>query len=492
MAQMVRAMLRLWPNPGDRVSPEQYTLIVVGTGFASSFYLLEYLKHAEPGARVLVLERGRRVDPAVKLSKRTTSDVLFDTISINRTPKKPWIQNIAFGGGSCWTGNTPRLHPNDFRTKSLYGVGEDWPISYDELEPYYARVEDTMCIAGAGEGPYPRSKPYPSRPHRFNAIDRLLAARYPGMHIHLPSARSSSEASGRPLCCASGVCSTCPIMAKFQVDLHMAKLYEDPRVTLRVDANVERVDVQNGQAVGVSYRTGDQEHYCKADLVAVGAHAIMTAFILLKSGFTDRALGHYLNEQISQDVRVDLAGIDNYDGGQAVTGLGLMFLDGAFRKTRPGCLMENWNVPWLRAEPGRWRQRGLLKFVFEDVPEYENHVAVSRDDPSKPEIFYPRHSAYMKAGLATVEPHMQEIASKLPIEAYQVRPIEGLGGSAHIQGTTRMGTDPAESVVDRTLRHHKIRNLLVLGSGCFPTCPAANPTLTLAALSMWAAERQFQ
>ncbi len=473
------------------MSPEDYTVIVVGTGFASSFFLLEYLKHAEPSARVLVLERGRRLEPTTRLKQRITSDVRFDDVSINRTPRKPWIQNIAFGGGSCWTGNTPRLHPNDFKTKSTYGVGQDWPIGYDELEPYYTRVEDVMCIAGASEGPYPRSKPYPSPPHRFNALDELLAARYPGMHIHLPSARASSERAGRPLCCASGICSTCPIMAKFQVDQHMTLPYEDPRVTLRLDANVEHVNLQGGQATGVSYSTAGRTYSVRSDLVAVGAHAIMTPFILLKSGFRDKALGHYLNEQISRDVRVDLQGVDNYDGGQAVTGLGLMFLDGAFRKTRPGCLVENWNVPWLRAEPGRWRQRGLLKFVFEDVPEYDNHVAVSREDPSKPELYYPRHSAYMKAGLSSVKQRMEELAAKLPIEGYDVRPIEGLGGSAHIQGTTRMGTDPAESVVNRTLRHHTARNLLVLGSGTFPTCPAANPTLTLSALSMWAAERLF-
>jgi choline dehydrogenase-like flavoprotein len=52
-----------------------------------------------------------------------------------------------------------------------------------------------------------------------------------------------------------------------------------------------------------------------------------------------------------------------------------------------------------------------------------------------------------------------------------------------------MGNDPSDSVVDRTLRHHKVRNLLVLGSGAFPTCPAANPTLTLSSLSTWAAAR---
>jgi choline dehydrogenase-like flavoprotein len=473
------------------VDSEHFGAIVVGTGFASSFFLLEYLRHAPADARVLVLERGKRLDPVWKLTQAVTSDVRFVDASINRTPQKGWVQNIAFGGGSCWTGNTPRMHPNDFRTRTLYGVGTDWPIDYDTLEPYYQRVEDVMCIAGGAEGPFRRSKPYPSPAHRLNALDDLLASRYPGKHIPMPSARSSSEKSGRPLCCANGVCSTCPIMAKFQVDLHMKPLYEDPRVTLRVESNVDRIDIQGDVAKGVHYVAGGKEHYVKGDLVAVGAHAIMTPFILLKSGLADRALGRYLNEQVSLDVQVNLDGVDNYGGGQAVTGLGVMFLDGDFRKQRAGCLLENWNVPWLRAEPGRWRHRGLFKFVFEDVPAFENHVSVAKEDPSKPAMYYPAHSAYMKAGFASVPRLMDELAGKLPIESFQLRPIEGLGGSAHIQGTTRMGTDPNDSVVDAKLLHHRVRNLAVLGGGAFPTCPAANPTLTLSALSMRAAEQLF-
>jgi choline dehydrogenase-like flavoprotein len=271
----------------------------------------------------------------------------------------------------------------------------------------------------------------------------------------------------------------------------MKALYEDPRVTLRVESNVDRVDIQGNVAKGVHYVAGGKEHLAKADLVAVGAHAIMTPFILLKSGLEDRALGRYLNEQISLDVQVNLNGVENYGGGQAVTGLGVMFLDGDFRKRRAGCLLENWNVPWLRAEAGRWRHRGLFKFVFEDLPAFENNVSVAKEDPSKPAMHYRAHSPYMKAGLASVAQLMDELAGKLPIESFQLRPTEGLGGSAHIQGTTRMGTDPNNSVVDRQLLHHRIRNLAVLGGGAFPTCPAANPTLTLSALSLWAAERLF-
>lgn len=144
------------------MSPEAASTVVVGTGFASSFFLAEYLKHVPRDARILVLERGRRLDPALRLQRRMTFDVPADDVISNRTPQKKWVQNIGFGGGSCWGGQTPRMHPNDFRTRSLYGVGTDWPLSYDELEPYYVRVEEIMGVSGAAIGAYPRSKPYSS------------------------------------------------------------------------------------------------------------------------------------------------------------------------------------------------------------------------------------------------------------------------------------------------------------------------------------------
>jgi len=469
-----------------------YSAIIVGTGFASSFFLLEYLRHSDPSARVLVLERGGRTDPAAILQRRDSFDLRFDDMIVNRTPQKPWIQNIAFGGGSCWTGNTPRMHPNDFRTKSLYGVGVDWLLSYDELEPYYARTELAMGIAGGEAGPFRRSAPYPYPAHALNAFDKALARKYPGLHIAFPSARSSSVKTGRPVFCGSGVCSVCPVSSKFQVNLHLTELYADPRVTLLLQAEVERVETEGGRVTGVQYRRGGREQRARGDVVAVGAHAIMTPFILLRSGLNDRALGRYLNEQMSSDVQVDLDGIDNYGGGQSVTGLGAMFIDGAFRRDRAGCLVESWNVPWLRAERGRWRQRALLKLVFEDIPSFDNRVGIASEDGSKPEIHYPAVSSYMQAGLDSVKALVEELLRGLPVEGFRILPSEGsLGGEAHIQGTTRMGKDPDDSVVDRDLRHHRHRNLLVLGSGTFPTCPAANPTLTLSALSMRAAERLF-
>lgn len=470
---------------------ESFDTVVVGTGFASTFFLREYLRLAPLNARVLVLERGRKIPYAWKVEHGKNSDVPGNSAFINKTPAKPWLQNIAFGGGACWTGNTPRPHPSDFEMKSRYGIGEDWPISYADLEPYMVEVEGTMGIAGSGEGPFPRSKPYPAQAHRLNGFDRAIAAKYPGEYIAMPSARASSGFRARPSCCGNGICSTCPITAKFQIDLHMTQPYDDPRVTLRLQSTVERLDVQAQQVTGVFYRQGEEAIRVACDLAVVGAHGISSPHILLRSGLTDKALGKYLHESFSMDVQLNLDGLDSLDGSQAVTGLGIMFHDRPSRATQAACNIESFNNPWLRAEPGRWRQRALLKFVFEDLPSIDNYVGLSAEDESKPEVYYPDISPYTRAGMDGVAALVEELIDGLPVEDYVVdrSPQGRFGSDAHIQGTTRMGNDPATSVVDANLVHHSLRNLAVLGSGAFPSCPAANPTLILSALSIRAARK---
>lgn len=471
------------------MSNQHFDIAIIGTGFASSFFLKEYLRKAPPEYRILVLERGHFNDEPPGIAYRNHKEIPFDGEYENLTPGKHWVQRLAFGGGSCWTGNTPRMHPNDFQTQSLYGVGEDWPFGYNELEPYYVDVEQTMGISGSEEGPYPRSRPYPLPPHRLNALDREFSRKYPGQHIPMPSARASSPDAGRAVCCVNGVCGTCPVAAKFQIDFHMRNIYSDPRVSLITGANVRRLEITNNNVSGVYFIHEGEEKFINCDLAAIGAHGIMSPFILLNSGLKDPSLGKYLNEQVSIGVDVLLEGVKNYDGSQIMTGLGVMQLDGDFRKSQPGYILENWNLPWLRAERGRWREKGYFKLIFEELPMITNHVSISSTNPEKPAVYYGNNSDYVNKALANAQNIVEDLLSDMPIESFKVQEIAGLGGEAHIQGTTRMGRDPNSSVIDPDQVHHKVRNLVVLGSGVFPTCPAANPTLTLSALSVRAAHR---
>src|ERR1700746_2565090 len=144
-----------------------YDLVIAGTGFGSMFFLCGYLKRF-PRARVLLVEWGAYRDHAWQMESQRNSDLDPSQLYVGRRGEKPWFFTIGFGGGTnCWWAQTPRLGPNDFRLKSKYGVGEDWPLSYEELEPYYLAAEQIMLVAGPVDlgQRYPRSGPYPQPPH---------------------------------------------------------------------------------------------------------------------------------------------------------------------------------------------------------------------------------------------------------------------------------------------------------------------------------------
>ena len=153
-----------------------YDLILVGSGFASTFFLHRALQKLGPDARILVLESGRRDTHAWQLQNRSNSSIPYQDTYENRSPRKPWVYNPGFGGSSnCWWACTPRMLPADFELRSRYGVGRDWPVSYDTLEDYYCEVEHLMSVSGPSEdSPFPRSRPYPQPPHNLTDPDKVL------------------------------------------------------------------------------------------------------------------------------------------------------------------------------------------------------------------------------------------------------------------------------------------------------------------------------
>jgi hypothetical protein len=185
-------------------------------------------------------------------------------------------------------------------------------------------------------------------------------------------------------------------------------------------------------------------------------------------------------------VNVDLNGVNNFQGSTSVTGLGYMLYDGEHRSERAACLMESFNIPYLRLERGKWRQWLILKFTFEDLPSEQNYVTINADDPTLPETIYMGHSDYTQRGIDKLPELLPKLLASLPVENININ-HEVDNTVFHIQGTTRMGDDPEQSIVDKYLVHHQIRNLVVLGSSVFPTGAPAHPTLTLSALSLWAA-----
>ena len=475
---------------------QHYDAIIVGTGFASSFFLMRYLERAPKSARVLVLERGGPDSKAWQLEQRRTSSLAPEEVFINLTPDKEWLTSPGFGGNSkCWWAGASRMMPGDFKLNSRYGVGTDWPISYDDLEEHYGVVEQIMSVSGPEDSPMPRSRPFPLPPHRFSDPDSLLKKRFPTGWYHPATARASVPTSQRAACCASGICELCPIDAKFTIQNGLSAIYQDPRVTLRLHSEVEAFDPAAGVVRAVRYRNGAHSEQANAELFVLGASALFNPHILLRSGINHPLLGKRLHEQVSVDVCLDLKGVKAYNGSTTISGNGYLFYEGDHRREHAACLIETWNSPFayqrasLRTERGRWNERAYMRFMFDDLPRDDNTVGIYDKNPRLAVAQFHGYSDYAQRGVDRVPKMIDQLATALPIE--RLVSIELGRTTAHIQGTAVMGDDAASSIVDRHLVHHQYRNLLVLGASAFPTAAPAYPTVTVSALSLWAADHLF-
>jgi choline dehydrogenase-like flavoprotein len=474
------------------VDPSQikdgYDAVVIGSGFGSIFFLKTFLERRKK-ARVLVLEWGPHHTHAWQIENNKNSDIDSDTAAINNSGK-PWVFHVGLGGGTnCWWALSPRLHPTDFNLKTRYGVGEDWPLSYDDLLPYYREAEQVMLVAGPDDinQEWPDTPSYPMPAHNFTSADRLLKAAMPDKHFAMPCARLSKAHNGRPACCATAHCRLCPGDSKFSALNTMEAVLQDPRVDLCIGAKVDRLDVDGDVVRAVRFTSGGKDFIARGDLVVLGANAIYSPFILMKSGVGGHGLGRYLAEKLYAHVEVYTKDLNHFDGGTATTGINTSWLDGPHRAERGSVavLIENRFAYGVRPEFGRWRNVVPLSLYVEDIPQERNGISIG--DGDKPVIEPFQFSDYAHKSLDWAVANLPELLSALPVEAVHFREI--MGSASHIQCTTRMGTSIENSVVDRDLLHHSVRNLMVVGNSVFPTTGSVNPSLTTAALSMRAAHR---
>ncbi len=472
---------------------ERFDAIIIGTGFAGAFFLMRYLELAPATARVLVLERGSSDTKAWQLANRLTSSLSPESVFVNRDPQKEWLTSPGFGGNSkCWWGGATRMMPGDFALRTRYGVGVDWPISYSDLEQYYDAAEQVMMVSGPLDSPMPRSRPFPLRPHIFSDIDTVLKEHFPDGWFHPATARASAPTSTRQACCATGYCELCPVDAKFTVQNGLSHIYRDSRVTLKLESVAEGIETSGGTATAVTYSCKQQTERAAADTIVLAASALFNPHLLLRSNISHRLLGKRLHEQMPVDVCLNLNGVKGYNGSTTISGNGYLFYEGEHRKNHAACLIETWNSPssydraGLRMERGRYTERAYLRFMFDEIPQENNKVSIYETDPRLPETTFVGYSSYAQRGMDRIPAMIDHLATGLPIES--VESIMLGRTTAHIQGTVVMGNAPEESIVDRYLVHHQIRNLLVLGSSAYPTASPAYPTLTISALSFWAAD----
>ena len=474
---------------------DSYDLVIVGSGFASMFYLEGALKKPNGPKRILVIEFGRFENYAERLMRQInqSGDSESEQASgrkgayfLNRTPEKPWTARIAFGGGSnCWFGSTPRILPSDFKMKANFGVGEDWPITYDELEPFYCEAEEMMQISGSSDMPYPMSRPYPLGPHRFSEPDQALKNAYPDRFFVVPTARAS-EASRRAGCCNNGVCFMCPVDAKFTVENGLQKTYQNAQVRFVYETEVTRLEHQGDRVTGVVCKKDGREFAVKADRVVLGANAISNPYILLRSGIDHPETGRGLCEQAGVKVQVTLEGMKNFQGSTVTTGWGVNDLFGDHRRHRAGFMFNTVNRAMnLSLDPRSPFSDLEIIVAVEDFRRADNRVTFE-EGVDRPVVRFNGVSELTGRTLRELPAHQEKILSVLPVKKMNIIP-DGRKTESHIQCTVPMGDDPRTSVVDRHGIHHGKRNLWVLGSGMFPTASPPNPSLTISALSLFSA-----
>jgi choline dehydrogenase-like flavoprotein len=519
-------------------------VLVVGAGIAGALVATEL---ARGGIGVLLLESGPRVDrgEAVRRFRESSARVpeapypslAYAPRPTVLDPNGYYVQEgpELFGstyerrvGGTTWhwLGTAIRMIPSDFELNSRYGVGVDWPIGYDELEPWYSRAEDEIGVAGVDDPALgaPRSRPYPMPPIPQSYLDRRVseAAETIGLKVTpTPQARNSRAWDGRPACCGNATCvPICPIGAKYDASVHVAKA-EKLGAQLVAPAIVRELDVRPSGVTARFLRPDGTEGVVHARTVIVAAHAVETPKLMLLSrgpehpaglGNDRDLVGRFLMDHPVQ-VSWALAPEPVYPFRGPLSTSGIETLrDGSFRARRSALRVEIGNDGWswpagdatvqasTHASEHRLGKAGLdeLKHRFarqlrlasltEPLPDPRNRVTLAeqRDELGipRPKLSY-RTGAYARAGLdAGLETHRRLFEA---LEATEIQHAEQPFGAGHIMGTCRMGDDPRTSVVDAELRVHGRRNCFVISTAVFPTVGTANPTLTLAALSLRAA-----
>jgi choline dehydrogenase-like flavoprotein len=522
-------------------------VVVVGAGTAGS---LLANRLARAGASVLVLESGPRIDRSAAVQRFWSSPTKGPNSPYPGSPAAPHPDSDAWGdyyindgpdpfhglymrgvGGTTWHmgGTAMRYRPSDFRMRSLFGVTEDWPISYDDLEPWYEEAERETGVSGDGAQDWgaPRKAAYPMPAVPATYLDGVVARALPPLGLSLqvfPQFRNTQDFDGRPACCGNATCvPICPIGAKWDGGMHAAKA-EAAGARLVPEAVVFRVEVgaDGGRVERVRFRRPDGSlGEARGRIFVLAAHAIETPKLLLmsRSERTPRgvanssdAVGRYLMGQIDQ-VAIGLTRdpVYPYRGPVGTSGV-VESRDGPFRSREAACGTSLSNAGWVRAlgpleygaEQARRGLRGsalaravkervsrelMIGSTAEMLPDAENRVVPAFDRPDgaglpRPRIAF-RIDDYAKRGLAAAMERQDRIFATLGATEVRTFPMES--STAIILGTARMGSDSRTSVVDPALRAHDHRNLFIVGGSAFPTAGVLPPTLTIAALALRAA-----
>jgi choline dehydrogenase-like flavoprotein len=483
-------------------------LAVVGSGVSGLFASQAAV---EAGLRVVMLERGALKTHAEQLADGSQSADVPGARPNNETapgtPDYPWNYVYGVGGSSLhWDGVTPRFAPEDLNMRSAFGVMVDWPLSYEELLPFYRRAELALGVAGSPDAGRSVGEEKLLPPHPFSPMDELVADPL-APYAPLPQARPTRPVGDRPACCGSARCNLCPVDSRFSALNGLGSVLDHPGLELltqtaaaRLDPGVNGRRVQSLEAIAI----GGERLRITARAYVLAAGGFENPAVLLRSGLERPAVGRYLFDHAHRTLNVRVREeVGPGRGGSLSTGASAALLNGRFRSRHsaayvipfnPGiplastvssALVQGKSGGEVRAEAlDRWRHTLPLDVLLEDVPQPARRVSLGpgKDAFGLPlvEVAYPGPTSYENEGWAAT---VAELERRLrPLGIREVEQLPGPAG-AHLLGTCRMGTAEV-GVVDGELRHLDLENLFIAGGSAMPTYSPVHPTLTISALAI--------
>jgi choline dehydrogenase-like flavoprotein len=531
---------------------EPVDFVVVGSGAAGGVVAREL---AVAGFNVVVLEQGPH---------RTAADFQHDELSTQfngelcggsgnvqtyrRTPAdtaqvqgfpQPAFYAQGVGGSSVhFSGNYWRLRPSDFKERSKLGpiagtLFDDWPISYEELEPFYTRVDWEIGVSGA-PGPFdpPRSKPYPMPPLPVKSSGVLLekGAAVLGLHAQpAPLAILSQPYRGRIACIHCGFCMGfgCEANAKSSTLATMIpEALATGRCELRARCAVHRVETgKDGRASEVQYwDEKGRPQAQKARAVVLCANGAETPRLLLMSaspkfpqglangsgrvgkglmfnshsvshGVFDEPLHDYKSVQCSRIIH-DFYESDPkrgfYGGGGIDARPFLAHTPMLFALTTVPPDVPAWGPEYKQYLSHAFTRHMAVLGSGTSLAVESNSVSLdpkAKDPLGRPAIrvTYQDHADDQKLAAFLQDRSMELLGAAGARKSWR-DPIGPQNIGTHLLGTCRMGDDPKNSVVDRFHRSHEVKNLFIVDGSSFVTSGRGQPTMTIQALAFRAAE----
>jgi len=496
--------------------------VVIGTG-AGGAPLLARLARA--GLRVVALEAGRHWNPKLDFA---TDERAQDKLFWNDERLSAGQDALAFGnnnsgtgvGGSTlhYTAYTPRAQPDDLRIRTEFGVGEDWPIEFDDLASYYEEVEQFLGVSGPS--PYPwgpaRNRGYALGPLPVNGAGQLMERGCRTLGIRTSPAANAALSAGyyqegvghRPGCTNRGFCQAgCTVGAKASMDVTYIPLALHYGAEVRPECFVTQL-VRNasGRISEVVYIRNGQEERQRCHNVFLCAGAIETPRLLLLNGIGNSSgqvgrnlMAHtalQLWGEFDEDIR-PYKGIPgaiisedthrpekaDFVGGYLLQSIGVMPLTYLSQMARGRGL---WG-PALKQAASAYNHVAGINILGDCLPYEHNYLELSEETDSrglpKPRIFFSNGESEER-----MTAHADQLMRQI-WDAAGARNVWTFPRNAHIIGTCRMGNNPDTAVVNADGRSFDIPNLYISDNSTFPSALSVNPALTIMSLALRTADK---